>query len=43
MDMRFGTWNVSCLHRSSALNTARESGKNKLVDVQEVRPEKGGN
>jgi hypothetical protein len=47
MDMRFGTWNVRSLYRSSSLKTvARELGKYKLhlllVGVQEVRWDKGG-
>jgi exonuclease III len=45
MDMTFGTWNVSSLHRTGSLKTvARELGKYKLdlLGVQEVRWEKGG-
>jgi exonuclease III len=45
MDMRFGTWNVKSLCMIGCLTTvARELGKYKLdlVDVQEVRWEKGG-
>jgi hypothetical protein len=41
--MRFGTWNFRSLCREGSLKTvARESGKYKLVGVQEVRWEKGG-
>jgi hypothetical protein len=45
MNMRFGTWNVTSLHRTGALNTvARELGKCKLdlAGTQEVNWEKGG-
>jgi exonuclease III len=39
-DMRFGTWNITNLHRAGLLNMlARELGKYKVdvVGVQEVR------
>jgi exonuclease III len=45
MDVRFGTWNVRSLYRSSSLKTvAKELGKYKLdlVGVQDVRWDKGG-
>jgi exonuclease III len=45
MDMRFGTWNVRSLYRSSSLKmVARELVKYKLrlVGAQEVRWDKGG-
>jgi exonuclease III len=45
MDMRFGTWNVTCLFRAGSLTTvAKEISKYKLdlVGVQEVRWDRGG-
>jgi exonuclease III len=45
MDMRFGTWNVRSLYRSSSLKmVARKLGNYKLdlVGVQVVRWDKGG-
>jgi exonuclease III len=41
MDMRFGTWNVRSLYRSSSRKGVREY-KLELVGVQEVRWDKGG-
>jgi exonuclease III len=45
MDMRFGTWNVRNIYKSSSLKAvSRELAKYKLdlVEVQEVRWNKGG-
>jgi exonuclease III len=45
MDMRFGTWNVRSLYRIRSLKTVLREFRNyklDLVDVQEVRWEKGG-
>jgi hypothetical protein len=45
MDIRFGTWHVSSLHRTGTLRTAaRKLGKYRLdlVGVKEVRWDKSG-
>jgi hypothetical protein len=46
MDMTFGTWNVRSLHRAGSLKTVVKGVrkvKDRLMGVQEVRWEKGGN